>query len=160
FYQPRLVLADTDVLDSLPRRELLAGYAEIAKYGLIDEPEFFTWLESHASAVITGDPTARRHAIAVSCKAKARIVAADERETGDARALLNLGHTFAHALEKETGYGYALLHGEAVAIGMVMAFDLSAALGLCPHADAERVRHHLAQVGLPIEPRGIAGANP
>lgn len=148
FHQPRLVLCDLDALDTLPRRELLAGYAEIAKYGLIDEPGFFAWCEANASKLIDGDRAARAHAVAFSCRAKARIVAADERETG-VRALLNLGHTFGHALEAETGFGPELLHGEAVAIGMRMAFDLSARLGLCPPADAARVRRHLDAAGLP-----------
>ncbi len=148
FHQPRLVLADTGVLSTLPRRQLLAGYAEIAKYGLIGDADFFAWLEGHGSAVIDGDPAARRHAVRTSCAAKAAIVAADERESGT-RALLNLGHTFAHALEAETGYGDELLHGEAVAIGMVMAFELSARLNLCPWEDVARVRRHLAAIGLP-----------
>ncbi|RMD60880.1 MAG: 3-dehydroquinate synthase [Alphaproteobacteria bacterium] len=147
FHQPRLVLADTDVLSTLPQRQLLAGYAEVVKYGLIDRPDFFAWLEGHGTAVIEGDGAARRHAIITSCAAKAEIVARDERETG-LRALLNLGHTFAHALEAETGYGDEMLHGEAVATGMVMAFDLSVRLGLCPPEDAARVRRHLAAVGL------------
>jgi 3-dehydroquinate synthase len=159
FYQPRLVLADTGVLDSLPRRELLAGYAEVAKYGLIDDPEFFLWCEANGAAVLAGDTAARTHAIEHSCLAKARIVAADERETADLRALLNLGHTFGHALEAETGFGPDLLHGEAVGAGMAMAFDLSARLGLCPAADAARVRRHLAAVGLPVRLRTIGGDN-
>jgi 3-dehydroquinate synthase len=137
FHQPRLVLADTGVLDSLPRRELLAGYAEVAKYGLINDAPFFAWLEEHGPAVIEGDNAARQRAVRISCAAKAAIVAEDERESG-ARALLNLGHTFGHALELECGYGSDLLHGEAVAMGMVMAFDLSAQLGLCPPEDAAR----------------------
>jgi 3-dehydroquinate synthase len=148
FYQPRLVLADTGVLDTLPRRELLAGYAEVAKYGLIGDADFFAWLEAHGADVIAGDADARRRAVVTSCRAKAAVVAGDERETG-ARALLNLGHTFGHALEAETGFGPALLHGEAVSIGMVMAFDLSARLGLCSAEDAARARRHLASVGLP-----------
>lgn len=148
FHQPRLVLADVDVLRTLPKREVLAGYAEVAKYGLIDDPAFFQWLETNGEAVVNGDGAARRHAVAVSCRAKAAIVAADEKEQGD-RALLNLGHTFAHALETETGYGPDLLHGEAVAAGMALAFDLSVRLGLCPAADAARVRRHLRAVGLP-----------
>lgn len=154
FHQPRLVLADTDLLDTLPPRELRAGYAEVAKYGLIDDAGFFAWLEANGAAALAGDRAARIEAIAVSCRSKARIVALDERESGP-RALLNLGHTFGHALERETGYGAELLHGEAVAIGMVMAFDLSAALGLCPRADAERVRRHLAAVDLPVSPAKI-----
>ncbi|MGM0562158.1 MAG: 3-dehydroquinate synthase [Pseudomonadota bacterium] len=148
FHQPRLVLADTEVLTSLSRRELLAGYAEVVKYGLIDDPAFFTWLEGHGRRLIAGDPAARSHAILTSCASKARIVAADERE-GGVRALLNLGHTFGHALEAECRYDGDLLHGEAVAIGMVLAFELSAQLGLCPAEDADRVRRHLAAVGLP-----------
>jgi 3-dehydroquinate synthase len=159
FYQPRLVLADTAVLDSLPRRELLAGYAEVAKYGLIDDPAFWDWCEANGAAVLAGDAAARTYAIEQSCRSKARIVAADERETTDLRALLNLGHTFGHALEAETGFGPDLLHGEAVGAGMAMAFDLSARLGLCPAADAERVRHHLGTVGLPVRLRTIGGDN-
>lgn len=148
FHQPRLVLADTAALASLPRRQVLAGYAEVVKYGCIDEPDFFSWLEENGFQVIVGDEAARRHAVAVSCRAKARIVAADERE-GGVRALLNLGHTFCHALEAETGFSDALLHGEAVAIGMVMAFRLSVRLGLAPAEDAARLERHLAKVGLP-----------
>ena len=159
FYQPRLVLADTDVLDTLPRRELLAGYAEVAKYGLIDDPAFFAWCEANGAAVLSGDAAKRTYAIEQSCLAKARIVAADERETTDLRALLNLGHTFGHALEAETGFGSDLLHGESVGTGMAMAFDLSARLGLCPLADAERVRRHLGSVGLPMRLRAIGGDN-
>jgi 3-dehydroquinate synthase len=159
FYQPRLVLADTTVLDSLPRRELLAGYAEVAKYGLIDDPAFWDWCETNGAAVLSGDAAARTYAIEQSCLSKARIVAADERETTDLRALLNLGHTFGHALEAETGFGSELLHGEAVGAGMAMAFDLSARLGLCPAADADRVRHHLGAVGLPVRLRSIGGDN-
>jgi 3-dehydroquinate synthase len=159
FYQPRLVLADTDVLDTLPRRELLAGYAEVAKYGLIDDPAFFAWCEANGAAVLSGDAAKRTYAIEQSCLAKARIVAADERETTDLRALLNLGHTFGHALEAETGFGSDLLHGESVGTGMAMAFDLSARLGLCPVADAERVRRHLGSVGLPMRLRAIGGDN-
>lgn len=148
FHQPRLVLADTGVLDSLPPRELRAGYAEVVKYGCINQPDFFTWLETNGGKVLAGDRAARRHAIRVSCEAKAAVVADDEREQGS-RALLNLGHTFGHALERETGYGDTLLHGEAVAIGMVMAFDLSVRLGLCPKEDLERLRTHLIATGLP-----------
>jgi 3-dehydroquinate synthase len=159
FYQPRLVLADTEVLDTLPRRELLAGYAEVAKYGLIDDPDFWTWCEQNGDAVLAGDAAKRTYAIEQSCRAKARIVAADERETTDLRALLNLGHTFGHALEAETGFGPDLLHGEAVGAGMALAFDLSAQLGLCPPEDAVRVRKHLAAVGLPVRLRGIGGDN-
>ena len=147
FYQPRLVLADTAALDTLAERERLAGYAEVVKYGLIDNPAFFSWLEQNGKDVISGVPEARRHAILTSCAAKAAVVAADEQERGS-RALLNLGHTFGHALEAETGYGDTLLHGEGVALGMIMAFDLSVRLGLCPAADAERVRTHFRDMGM------------
>jgi 3-dehydroquinate synthase len=148
FHQPRLVLADTTTLDTLDARQLRAGYAEVVKYGLIDDPAFFAWLEANGSALLAGDAAARRHAIVTSCASKARIVGLDEREAG-VRALLNLGHTFGHALEAETGFGDALLHGEAVAAGMALAFDLSARLGLCAAADASRVRAHLIAAGLP-----------
>jgi 3-dehydroquinate synthase len=156
FHQPRLVLADTATLDTLPRRQMLAGYAEVAKYGLINDPPFFTWLESNGVDVVERADAPLRHAVLESCKNKARVVAADEREQ-DARALLNLGHTFGHALEAECGYSDELLHGEAVAIGMVMAFDLSARLGLCSLEDAARVQRHLASVGLPTSPSWIDG---
>lgn len=148
FYQPKLVLADTRVLKTLPRRELLAGYAEIVKYGLINDPDFFDWLEENADKVCGGDAEALRYAVMTSCAAKAAVVAADEREGGQ-RALLNLGHTFGHALEAETGYGSGLLHGEGVAIGMALAFDLSVQMGLCPAEDAVKVRRHLSHLGLP-----------
>ncbi|TWB51012.1 3-dehydroquinate synthase [Nitrospirillum viridazoti] len=148
FHQPRLVLADIGALDSLPRREVLAGYAEVVKYGLIDRPDFFTWLEGNGPALVAGDAALRTAAVKESVAAKAAIVAQDERE-GGVRALLNLGHTFGHALEAEMGYGGELLHGEAVGIGMVMAFDLSVRLGLCPPDDLARMRRHLAAVGLP-----------
>ena len=156
FHQPRLVLADTATLDTLPRRQMLAGYAEVAKYGLINEPAFWTWLESNGVDVIERADGPLRHAVLESCRNKARVVAADEREQ-DARALLNLGHTFGHALEAECGYSDELLHGEAVAIGMVMAFDFSARLGLCSLEDAARVQRHLASVGLPTSPNWIDG---
>ncbi len=148
FYQPRLVLADTGLLDTLDRRELLAGYAEVVKYGLLGDRAFFDWLVDNGADVLNGEVDARRHAIVTCCTAKAEIVADDERETGR-RALLNLGHTFGHALEAECGYGGDLLHGEAVAIGTVLAFDMSVALGLCPAEDASRVRRHFTDVGLP-----------
>jgi len=148
FHQPRLVAADTALLDTLPRRERLAGYAEIAKYGLIKDAAFFAWLERAAPAVIDRAGPERTGAVCESCRAKARIVAADEREAGE-RALLNFGHTFGHAFEAECGFGDTLRHGEAVALGMVMAFDLSAALGLCDPSAADRVRRHLAAAGLP-----------
>ncbi|WP_343565421.1 3-dehydroquinate synthase [Kiloniella sp. b19] len=155
FHQPRLVLADTTVLQTLPRRELLAGYAEVAKYGLIRDAAFFSWLEDHATALLDGDEEALSEAILESCKAKARIVAEDERESG-ARGLLNLGHTFGHALEAEAGYNGTLLHGEAVSIGMVMAFDFSAQKGQIPQEDARRVRQHLEDLGLPVETGFVA----
>ncbi len=159
FHQPRLVIVDTDTLDSLPRRELLAGYAEVVKYGLLGDQDFFAWLESHGDALLAGDPSARSYAIRVCCEAKARIVAKDEREAG-IRALLNLGHTFGHALEAEIGYGGGLLHGEAVAFGMTLAFDLSARLGRCSTGDADRVRAHLAAAGLPISLKETPVQNP
>ena len=156
FHQPRLVLADIDVLSTLPRRELLAGYAEVVKYGLLGDADFFAWLEKNGRALIAGDPDLRREAVARSCAAKAAVVADDEREAGR-RALLNLGHTFGHALEAECGYSDLLLHGEAVAVGMAMAFELSANLGLCPRADAARAIRHLASVGLPTSLSAIGG---
>ena len=137
-------------LSTLPVRELRAGYAEIVKYGLIDDPAFFAWLERNEAALLQGDRDLLRTAVAHSCRAKARIVAADERESGS-RALLNLGHTFAHALEAEAGYDGSLLHGEAVAFGMILAHRLSAALGLCSEGDAARVTAHVGAVGLPSE---------
>ena len=152
FHQPRLVLADTATLDTLPRRQFLAGYAEMVKYGLIADAEFFAWLESQGAGLADNEDSLRR-AVIRSCAAKAAFVASDEREMGR-RALLNFGHTFAHALEAETGYSDALLHGEAVAIGMALAFELSVRLGLCPAEDAERVRRHFAEIGLPA---GLGG---
>ncbi len=148
FHQPALVLIDTDVLKTLPPRELRAGYAEVVKYGLIDDPQFFAWLEEFGERLLAGDEQARTHAIATSCRAKARIVAADERESG-VRALLNLGHTFGHALEAHAGYDGRLLHGEGISIGMVMAFELSERLGYCEPGAARRVEDHFSSVGLP-----------
>ncbi len=156
FHQPRLVLADTDLLATLPARQFAAGYAEVVKYGLIDRPDFFAWLEENRAAVFAGGE-ATIHAVAECCRAKAAIVAADEREAGQ-RALLNLGHTFAHALEGACGYDAArLVHGEAVAIGLVLAHLFSAEHGLAPHADAERLRHHLSSSGLPVALSEIPG---
>lgn len=155
FNQPRRVLADIAALDTLPRREFLAGYAEVAKYGLLGDANFFSWLEQNAEKLINGDRAARVQAVVHSCRMKAAIVARDEREDGD-RALLNLGHTFGHALEAETGYSSRLLHGESVAIGCVLAFALSARLGLCPPDDVARVRRHFAAVGLPVSPAAYA----
>jgi len=157
FHQPALVLADTDALDTLPGREFAAGYAEVVKYGLIGDAEFFAWLETNRAAVFAGGP-ARVRAIAESVRAKARTVAADEHETGE-RALLNLGHTFGHALEAACRFDPArLVHGEAVAIGMALAHEFSAAEGLAPPADAERVRAHLTAAGLPTRMADIPGA--
>jgi len=157
FHQPGLVLIDTGVLNTLSEREVLAGYAEVVKYGLIRDPNFFEWLESNGAGLLAGDPEARRVAVVESCKAKARIVAADERETGD-RALLNFGHTFGHALEAEAGYDGGVLHGEAVSIGMILALDLSHRMGLCPGQDVDRARRHFAAMGLPMDIASIAGA--
>ncbi|MBO9623637.1 MAG: 3-dehydroquinate synthase [Sphingomonas sp.] len=149
FHQPATVLIDPQVLDTLPQRELRAGYAEVVKYGLIDDFAFFEWCEANAAALLAGDPAAREYAIAHSVAAKARIVAEDERETIGKRALLNLGHTFGHALEAETGFSDRLLHGEGVAAGTALAFGFSAEQGLCPGQDAERVAAHLRTIGLP-----------
>ena len=154
FHQPRLVLADIGALASLPPREMRAGYAEVVKHGLIADADFFAWLEANGPAVIEGDPEACRHAVLTSCRAKASIVQADETEKGS-RALLNLGHTFGHALEAQTGYSNALNHGEAVAIGLGLAFDLSVRIGLCPGEDRDRLRGHLAAVGLPVRLNGL-----
>jgi 3-dehydroquinate synthase len=155
-HQPRLVLADVALLETLPKRELLAGYAEIVKYGLIRDPAFFDWCEENGAALRDGERKTRIQAVVASCRAKAKIVAADEREWGE-RALLNFGHTFAHALEAETGYSNKLLHGEAVAIGMIMAIELSQSLGMCPAEDALRTRRHFEKIGLPVTPKTIRG---
>jgi 3-dehydroquinate synthase len=156
FHQPRIVIADTALLATLPRRELLAGYAEVVKYGALGDADFFDWLEASAAAALNGDQDALVHAVAQSCRMKAAIVARDERETGE-RALLNLGHTFGHALEAATGFSGRLLHGEGVAIGMALAFQLSHKLGLCPGQDAERFTRHLKAVGLPSSIADIPG---
>lgn len=148
FYQPTTVLADLDVLQTLPKRELLAGYAEIVKYGLINDLPFFEWLEKNGQRICDLDHEALSYAIESCCKAKAALVEADEKEHG-ARALLNLGHTFGHALETAAGYNGALLHGEGVAIGIILAYELSAAMGLCSQEDIERVERHFQSVGLP-----------
>lgn len=156
FHQPSLVLADTALLDTLPLRELRAGYAETVKYGLIDDEPFFRWCEANWRRVFDGGPE-RDHAVAQSCRAKAAVVVRDEREEGD-RALLNLGHTFAHGLERVTGYDSArLIHGEAVAIGLALAFRFSATLGLCSGADAARVANHLRDAGLPTRLQDVPG---
>jgi len=149
FHQPSLVLADLDTLTTLPPREMGAGYAEVVKYGVLGDAEFFAWCETNGQKVLAGDRVAQEYAVEHSVAAKARIVAKDERETTGARALLNLGHTFGHALEAETGFSDKLLHGEAVALGMVLAAKFSARRGLMDAADAQRVADHLAQVGLP-----------
>jgi len=154
FYQPLKVIADVATLDSLDYRQLKAGYAEVVKYGLIRDLAFFEWLEEHAQGLLQGDRAARQSAIMTSCRAKAAIVSADEREAGQ-RALLNLGHTFGHALEAETGFSERLLHGEAIAMGMVLAFDLSCRLGYCQPQDAARVQRHLASASLPTRLQDI-----
>jgi 3-dehydroquinate synthase len=159
FHQPKIVLADTGVLATLPRRELLAGYAEVAKYGAQGDAAFFAWLEANGAKALAGDDAAIVHAVAHSCRMKADIVARDEREAG-VRALLNLGHTFGHALEAATGYSDRLLHGEGVALGMALAFRLSVKLGLCGGQDAERFIRHLKAVGLPAEIADIPGPRP
>ena len=159
FHQPLLVLADIGVLDTLPDREFRAGYAEVVKYGLIDNPEFFNWLDQNHNTLFGGEPDARRHTVETSCRAKAAIVEEDEFEHGR-RALLNLGHTFGHALEAATGYSQRLIHGEGVAIGMVMAFDLSHRLGLCSAHDLAAVEAHLKSVGLPTRASQIDGKLP
>jgi 3-dehydroquinate synthase len=162
FYQPILVVADTALLDTLPEREFRAGYAEVVKYGLLGDAAFFEWLDATWRDVFAGGNSsasfAREHAIAVSCRAKAAIVARDERETGD-RMLLNLGHTFGHAFEAAAGFSDRLLHGEAVGLGMALAFEFSARRGLIEQAAADRVIAHLAAVGLPTHVRDVAGGN-
>jgi 3-dehydroquinate synthase len=155
FHQPVLVIADTGVLDTLSPRQFRAGYAEVAKYGLLGDASFFNWLEANHADIVKGG-AAREHAIATSCRAKAAVVARDERETGD-RALLNLGHTFGHALEAATGFSDRLFHGEGVAVGMVLAAQFSAELGMLPAADVERIERHLAGAGLPTHLQDIAG---
>src|SRR4051812_11126718 len=155
FHQPILVVADTAVLDTLSPRQFRAGYAEVAKYGVLGDEAFFTWLEANHADIFAGG-AAREHAIATSCRAKAAIVMRDERENGE-RALLNLGHTFGHALEAATGFSDRLFHGEGVSIGMVLAAEFSAQLGMIAESDAARVKRHLAAVGLPTELQDIAG---
>jgi len=157
-HQPRLVLADADVLKTLSKRERRAGYAEIVKIGLINDAPFFTWCEKNAAALLNADPAAVQHAVTSAITFKARVVEQDEREEKDIRALLNLGHTFAHALEAHAGYNGDLLHGEAVAAGMAIAFQLSASLGMCAEADARRVRAHLDACGFVTDLRKLPGA--
>ena len=158
FHQPVLVLADTALLDTLPERQFRAGYAEVVKYGLLGDPGFFAWLEANWRELFAGG-AAREHAIAVSCRMKAAMVARDEREHGE-RALLNLGHTFGHALEAAAGFSDRLLHGEAIALGMTLAFAFSAKRGLLPRSEAERVERHLAAVGLPTHLSSVRGGPP
>ena len=155
FHQPVLVVADTSVLDTLSPRQFRAGYAEVAKYGVLGDEAFFAWLEANHAEIFSGG-AAREHAIATSCRAKAAIVARDERENGE-RALLNLGHTFGHALEAATGFSDRLFHGEGVSVGMVLAAEFSAHLKMIAPSDAERVQRHLASVGLPTKLQDIAG---
>jgi 3-dehydroquinate synthase len=159
FHQPRVVIADISTLKTLPRRELLAGYAEVVKYGALGDAQFFAWLESNAGNALAGDDAALTYIVAHSCRMKAAIVGRDERETGE-RALLNLGHTFGHALEAATGYSHRLLHGEGVAIGMVLAFRLSQKLGIASPSDTERLEKHLHLVGLPTTIDEIPGHRP
>jgi 3-dehydroquinate synthase len=156
FHQPSLVVIDTDFLASLPPRELLAGYAEVVKYAALGDAGFFAWLEEHGDAVLACEKKALRHVITTSCRMKAEIVAEDEREAGR-RALLNLGHTFGHAVEAEAGYGGEVLHGEAVALGMNMAARFSVSEGLMPNGDAERLERHLQAVGLPTRLADLPG---
>lgn len=155
FHQPVLVIADTAVLDTLSPRQFRAGYAEVAKYGVLGDEAFFAWLEKNQADIFKGS-SAREHAIATSCRAKAGVVTRDERETGE-RALLNLGHTFGHALEAATGFSDRLFHGEGVSIGMVLAAEFSVKLGMIGADDATRVERHLAEVGLPTRLQDIAG---
>jgi len=150
FHQPALVVIDPTVLETLPDRQMRAGYAEVVKYGLINDADFFTWCETHAAKILAREPQALVEAIEHSVRAKAKIVAADERETEDHRALLNLGHTFGHALEAETGFSDVLLHGEGVAAGMALAHAYSARIGHLAEDEAQRVTDHLASIGLPV----------
>ena len=159
FHQPRVVIADTAVLSTLPRRELLGGYAEVVKYGLLGDADFFSWLERYGIKALAGEPAAITHAVGHSCAMKAAIVARDERETGD-RALLNLGHTFGHGLEAATHYSDRLLHGEGVALGCVLALRLSAVLGFATQQDVARVERHFAEVGLLTRLAQIPGGRP
>jgi 3-dehydroquinate synthetase len=158
FHQPAMVLADTGLLATLPPREFRSGYAEVVKYGFILDAPFFAWLEQNRGEIFAGGG-ARTEAIATSCRHKAAIVARDERETGE-RALLNFGHTFGHALEAATGYSGRLLHGEAIAIGMLLAFRLSARLGHCNPAEGERATAHFKAAGLPTRLADVPGKLP
>ncbi|SMP23696.1 3-dehydroquinate synthase [Shimia sagamensis] len=159
FHQPRLVLADIDVLGTLTPRDFLAGYGEVVKYGMLGDANFFEWLEAQGPALAAGDEAARIAAVKRSCEMKAEIVVRDETEQGD-RALLNLGHTFCHALEAATGYGDRLLHGEGVAVGCALAFELSMRLGLCAQEAPSRVREHLRAMGMKVDLKDIEGELP
>ena len=159
FHQPSMVLADIDVLDTLTPRDFLAGYGEVVKYGLLGNEAFFEWLEEHGPALAKGDKEARAEAVCISCQMKADIVERDETEQGD-RALLNLGHTFCHAFEAATGYSDRLLHGEGVAIGCALAFDLSARMGLCSQEAPSRVAQHLSAMGMKSQLSDIDGSLP
>jgi 3-dehydroquinate synthase len=159
FHQPSLVLADTSVLGTMTERDFLSGYGEVVKYGLLGDADFFEWLETNGSAVLSGDMASRVRAVTRSVQMKADIVARDETEQGD-RALLNLGHTFCHALEAATGYSDRLLHGEGVAIGCALAFELSLRLGLCSQEDPSRVRAHLRAMGMKTDLADIPGELP
>jgi len=159
FHQPVKVLADTDLLETLPRRDFLAGYGEVVKYGLLGDAVFFEWLEKNAPAMAAGDVAARVYAVTRACEMKAGIVMRDETEQGE-RTLLNLGHTFCHALESATGYSSRLLHGEGVAIGCALAFELSARLGLCSQEEPGRVRAHLKAMGMKTDMTDIGGDLP
>lgn len=159
FHQPSLVLADTDLLNTLNERDFLAGYGEVVKYGMLGDAKFFDWLEKNAPAMAAGDVAARVKAVTRSCQMKADIVERDETEQGD-RALLNLGHTFCHALEAATGYSDRLLHGEGVAVGCALAFELSARLGLCSQEDPSRVHAHLREMGMKVDLKDIPGDLP
>ena len=159
FHQPEIVIADITALETLPPRELRAGYAEVVKYGLISDAPFFAWLETNGRALLGGDASARAYAVKVSCESKAAIVGGDERERGK-RALLNLGHTFGHAFEAYFGYSDKLLHGEGVAIGMALAFDYSARLGLCADGEAARLKAHLSASGLPEDIAALSETPP
>ena len=154
FYQPKLVVADLQVFATLPKRDFLSGYAEVVKYALINQPKFFAWLEKNEQDILEQKEKAIAHCVKVSCQAKAAIVAEDERESGK-RALLNLGHTFGHAYEALTGYGDTLFHGEAVALGMIAAFEFSCHLGLCDKGDLARIKKHFIAMGLPTSPQKL-----
>jgi 3-dehydroquinate synthase len=156
FYQPSIVIIDTKVLDTLPQRQIIAGYAEVVKYGLIKNRSFFEWLEINGKKLISGEQQARQIAIVESCKIKAAIVVADERESGN-RAILNFGHTFGHALESEAGFNGDLLHGEAVSLGIVMALNLSKILGFCEGQEVDRVTRHLKSLDLPVNLHSFDG---